>query len=98
MKVIFGTNFVAWAPTNCYKDGRYETELEVPNGFPFSPPKLLVKTFAEYNGADELLTLGTVDHPAITKDGFLCLSILKMGNGVIGEWSPAITLNNVLIA
>nr|XP_002126720.1 ubiquitin-conjugating enzyme E2 11-like [Ciona intestinalis] len=77
-------NFLDWVAViegpkgTPYEGGSFTINIEVPPSYPFNPPKLRFKT--------------PVYHPNISRDGRICMDLLKT------NWSPALTLSSLLIS
>ena len=70
-----------------YENGIFCFSITIPDNYPFSPPKILLKN----------TNFGTIRYnPNLYKDGKVCLSILGTWDGP--EWSPAMTIKTVLIS
>ncbi|KAJ8681560.1 hypothetical protein QAD02_017352 [Eretmocerus hayati] len=65
-----------------YENSLFELELEIPEKYPFVPPRLKFKT--------------PVYHPNIDTQGRICMDLLKMPPN--GGWRPTISLENIIVA
>ncbi|KAL7301155.1 hypothetical protein TKK_0006127 [Trichogramma kaykai] len=65
-----------------YEGTLFEMELEIPDRYPFVPPRLKFVT--------------PVYHPNIDNQGRICMDLLKMPPN--GGWRPTISLENLLVA
>lgn len=65
-----------------YEGGLFQLEVEVPDSYPFEPPRLKFLT--------------PVYHPNIDNAGRICMDLLKMPPK--GGWKPTINIENLLTA
>ncbi|XP_050424181.1 ubiquitin-conjugating enzyme E2 T-like [Adelges cooleyi] len=65
-----------------YENGVFKLQLELPQRYPFEPPRVTFVT--------------PIYHPNIDTTGRICLDILKMPP--TGAWKPLITLEGVIVA
>ncbi|XP_012283933.1 ubiquitin-conjugating enzyme E2 T [Orussus abietinus] len=65
-----------------YEGGLFQLELEIPQNYPFEPPRMKFVT--------------PVYHPNIDSSGRICMDFLKMPPK--GGWKPTINLENLLTA
>lgn len=65
-----------------YEGALFELELEIPDRYPFVPPRLKFIT--------------SVYHPNIDNQGRICMDLLKMPPN--GGWKPTISLENLIVA
>lgn len=65
-----------------YEGALFELELEIPDRYPFVPPRLKFIT--------------PVYHPNIDTQGRICMDLLKMPPN--GGWKPTISLENLVVA
>ncbi|XP_043260634.1 ubiquitin-conjugating enzyme E2 T-like, partial [Colletes gigas] len=65
-----------------YNGGIFELEIDVPEKYPFEPPRITFKT--------------PVYHPNIDNKGRICMDLLNMPPK--GSWKPTIGLKNLLDA
>lgn len=65
-----------------YEAALFELELEIPDRYPFVPPRLKFIT--------------PVYHPNIDTQGRICMDLLKMPPN--GGWKPTISLENLVVA
>ena len=65
-----------------YEGSIFELELEIPDRYPFVPPRLKFVT--------------PVYHPNIDTQGRICMDLLKMPPN--GGWKPTISLENLIVA
>ncbi|XP_002733330.1 ubiquitin-conjugating enzyme E2 T-like [Saccoglossus kowalevskii] len=63
-----------------YKGGIFKLEIQVPERYPFEPPKVRFVT--------------PIYHPNIDNGGRICLDIIKMPPG--GSWKPSLNISTVL--
>ncbi|XP_077978958.1 ubiquitin-conjugating enzyme E2 T-like [Glandiceps talaboti] len=63
-----------------YTGGIFKLEIQVPERYPFEPPKIRFVT--------------PIYHPNIDNGGRICLDILKMPPG--GSWKPSLNISTVL--
>jgi len=68
-----------------YEDGIYFFVFEFPHDYPYSPPKLLFKT---YDGKTRF-------HPNLYRNGKVCLSILNTWRGE--QWTSCQTIHSILL-
>jgi ubiquitin-conjugating enzyme E2 T len=64
-----------------YKNGIYLLSIEIPDRYPFEPPRVRFIT--------------PIYHPNIDSDGRICLDTLKMQPQ--GSWSPSVNINTLLL-
>lgn len=65
-----------------YEGALFELELEIPDRYPFVPPRMKFLT--------------PVYHPNIDTQGRICMDLLKMPPN--GGWKPTISLENLVVA
>ncbi|XP_046744577.1 ubiquitin-conjugating enzyme E2 T-like [Diprion similis] len=65
-----------------YEGGLFQLEIEIPESYPFEPPRLKFLT--------------PVYHPNIDDAGRICMDLLKMPPK--GGWKPTISIENLLTA
>lgn len=65
-----------------YEGGLFQLEVEIPEHYPFEPPRIKFLT--------------PVYHPNIDGSGRICMDLLKMPPK--GGWKPTINLENLLVA
>ncbi|XP_015596125.1 ubiquitin-conjugating enzyme E2 T [Cephus cinctus] len=65
-----------------YNGGLFQLEVEIPDNYPFEPPRIKFLT--------------PVYHPNIDNSGRICMDLLKMPPK--GGWKPTINLENLLTA
>ena len=66
-------------PSNTpYQDGKFKLSILMPADYPYKPPKIIFKT--------------RVYHPNISRDGSICIDILK------DQWSSALRITTVLLS
>lgn len=64
-----------------YQGGLYNLIIEIPDRYPFEPPRVRFMT--------------PIYHPNIDSDGRICLDTLKMQPQ--GSWSPSVNINTLLL-
>ncbi|KAJ3441000.1 ubiquitin-conjugating enzyme e2 t [Anaeramoeba flamelloides] len=63
-----------------YEDGQFKLTIQIPNRYPFEPPKIKFLT--------------KIYHPNIDSSGRICLDTLKLPP--MGGWKPVISLGSIL--
>jgi len=61
-----------------YETGKFKLKIEIPEKYPFEPPKIFFLT--------------KIYHPNVSKDGYICIDILK------NQWSAALKLTSVMLS
>ncbi|XP_012255368.1 ubiquitin-conjugating enzyme E2 T-like [Athalia rosae] len=69
-------------PGSPYEGGLFQLEVEIPESYPFEPPRLKFLT--------------PVYHPNIDESGRICMDLLKMPPN--GGWKATINIENLLTA
>jgi ubiquitin-conjugating enzyme E2 T len=64
-----------------YQEGLYTLSLDIPDRYPFEPPRVRFLT--------------PIYHPNIDSEGRICLDTLKMQPH--GSWSPSVNINTLLL-
>lgn len=76
---IFHWNATIMGPEDSpYYGGVFFIDIKFPQDYPYKPPKMRFTT--------------KIYHPNISKNGFICVDILK------NNWSPALTISKVLLS
>ena len=83
----------------CYAGGTFIIDIQIPNEYPFKPPKVSSLTsknkisLTNFIGVHQMKFDTKIWHPNISSQtGAICLDILK------NEWTPALTIRTALIS
>jgi ubiquitin-conjugating enzyme (huntingtin interacting protein 2) len=76
-----------------WEGGAYEVDIEVPNEYPFKPPKMRFITKVYHpNISSQTVIIPLCLQRIDFVQGFICLDILK------DQWSPVLTIRSALIS
>lgn len=85
VNMLMGYAMILGPKDTIYSDGIYFFTFEFPTNYPYSPPKLLFKTYDSK----------TRFHPNLYRNGKVCLSILNTWRGE--QWTACQTIRSVLL-
>lgn len=76
---IYHWQAIIYGPSNSpYENGVFPINIDFPEDYPFNPPKIVFKT--------------KVFHPNISRNGNICIDILK------NNWSPILSISKILLS